>query len=150
MSAYSRVLHPSSKKASYENMNKYFLDFNFHNNHVYKASNYFNHYKNTLLLHIHELVRLNYGRDTTNVYYDVTNYYFESKEPDDFRKKGGSKDHGTTPIVQMGLLVDNSGLPITYKLFEENTNKPTTSMPVYMSLKMNIILVVLLLLLIRE
>ena len=107
MLVYSRVLLPSSKKASFENMDNYFLNFNFHINHIYRALDYFNTYKEDLLLHIHEMVRLNYGRDTSNVYYDVTNYYFEIKEPDDFRKKGVSKEHRTTPIVQMGLLMDN-------------------------------------------
>lgn len=135
MLVYSRILLPRSKKASFENMDNYFLDFNFHINHIYRALDYFNSYKDDLLLHIHEMVRLNYGRDTSNVYYDVTNYYFEIKEPDDFRKKGVSKEHRTTPIVQMGLLMDNSGLPITYKLFEGNTNDSTTLMPVLDELK---------------
>lgn len=137
MLVYSRVLLPSSKKASFENMDNYFLDFNFHINHIYRALDYFNFYKDDLLLHIHETVRMTYGRDTSNVYYDVTNYYFEIKEPDDFRKKGVSKEHRTTPIVQMGLLMDNSGLPITYKLFEGNTNDSTTLMPVLNELKDN-------------
>jgi len=135
MLVYSRVLHPSSKKNSYENMDRYFLDYNFKINDVYRALDYFCKYKNDLLLHIHEMVRMNYGRDTSNVYYDVTNYYFEIKEADDFRKKGVSKEHRTTPIVQMGLLMDNSGLPITYKLFEGNTNDSTTLMPVLHELK---------------
>ena len=135
MLVYSRVLHPSSKKNSYENMDKYFLDFNFKINDVYRALDYFCKYKNDLLLHIHEMIRINYGRDTSSVYYDVTNYYFEIKEADDFRKKGVSKEHRTTPIIQMGLLMDNSGLPITYKLFEGNTNDSTTLMPVLHELK---------------
>jgi transposase len=135
MLVYSRVLHPSSKMGAYENMNKYFLDYKFHINSVYRALDYFYKYKNDLLLHIHEMVRMIYGRDTSRVYYDVTNYYFEIKEPDDFRKKGVSKEHRTTPIIQMGLLMDNSGLPITYKLFEGNTNDSTTLMPVLHELK---------------
>src|SRR5690554_484244 len=135
MLVYSRSLHPSSKKGAYENMDKYFLDCKFHINSVYRALGYFCKYKNDLLLHIHEMVRMIYGRDTSRVYYDVTNYYFEIKEADDFRKKGVSKEHRTTPIVQMGLLMDNSGLPITYKLFEGNTNDSTTLMPVLDELK---------------
>ena len=135
MLIYSRVLHPSSKKASFESMDRYFLDFNFKINDVYRALDYFYMYKNDLLLHIHEMVRMIYGRDTSKVYYDVTNYYFEIKEADDFRKKGVSKEHRPNPIVQMGLLMDNSGLPITYKLFEGNTNDSTTLMPVLHELK---------------
>lgn len=135
MLVYSRVLIPCSKKASFESMDNYFLDFKFSMNHIYKALDYLNSFKNDLLLHIHEMVRMNYGRDTSSVYYDVTNYYFEIKEPDDFRKKGVSKEHRTNPIIQMGLLMDNSGLPITYKLFEGNTNDCSTLMPVLNDLK---------------
>lgn len=135
MLVYSRVLDPCSKKSSFENMDNYFLDFNFGINDVYRALDYFNFYKDDLLLHIHEMIRMTYGRDTSNVYYDVTNYYFEIKEPDDFRKKGGSKEHRPNPVIQMGLLMDNLGLPITYKLFEGNTNDCSTLMPVLNDLK---------------
>lgn len=135
MLVYLRVLDPGSKKYSFENMDNYFFNFDFHNDHVYKALDYFAHYKDALLLHLHEMVRLNYGRDTSSVYYDVTNYYFEINEEDNFRKKGVSKEHRTTPIVQMGLLMDNKGLPITYRLFEGNTNDCTTLMPVLDDLK---------------
>ena len=130
MLVYSRVLNPSSKKYSFDTMDNYFWDFNFGINDVYRALDFFNFYKNDLLLYIHEMVRMTYGRDTSNVYYDVTNYYFEIKEPDDFRKKGVSKEHRPNPIIQMGLLMDNSGLPISYQLFEGNTNDSTTLMPV--------------------
>ena len=132
---YSRVLNPSSKKYSFETRDNYFWDFDFGINDVYRALDYFNFYKDDLLLHIHEMVRMAYGRDTSNVYYDVTNYYFEIKEPDDFRKKGVSKEHRPNPIIQMGLLMDNSGLPISYKLFEVNTNDSTTLMPALNDLK---------------
>ena len=135
MLVYSRVLNPCSKKYSFNTMGNYFWDFNFGINDVYRALDYFNFYKDDLLLHIHEMVRMIYGRDITNVYYDVTNYYFEIKEPDDFRKKGVSKEHRPNPIVQMGLLMDNSGLPISYKLFEGNTNDSTTLMPTLNDLK---------------
>lgn len=135
MLVYLRTLDPSSKKYSFENMDKFFLDFDFENHDVYRALDYFSLYKDDLLLHIHEMIRMTYGRDTSNVYYDVTNYYFEIKEPDEFLKKGVSKEHRTTPIVQMGLLMDNSGLPISYKLFEGNTNDSQTLMPVLHDLK---------------
>lgn len=135
MLVYSRVLIPCSKKSSFESMDRYFLDFKFSLDHVYKALDHFYAFKDDLLLHLHEMVRMHYGRDTSNVYYDVTNYYFEINESDDFRKKGVSKENRTNPIVQMGLLMDNNGLPITYRLFEGNTNDCTTLMPVLDDLK---------------
>ena len=135
MLIYLRVLEPCSKKSSFENMDNYFLDFKFGINDVYRALDYFYLYKNDLLRDIHEMVRSTYGRDTSTVYYDVTNYYFEIKEQDDFRKKGVSKEHRPNPIIQMGLLMDNSGLPLYYKLFEGNTNDCNTLMPVLHELK---------------
>ncbi|MCD8381760.1 MAG: IS1634 family transposase, partial [Clostridiales bacterium] len=70
-----------------------------------------------------------YGRDTSLIYYDVTNYYFESDEQDDFKRKGVSKEHRPNPIVQMGLFMDNNGIPITYELFPGNTNDCLTYRP---------------------
>lgn len=135
MLVYSRVLLPCSKKQSFEKMDFFFLNFDFDLADVYRALDYFYFYKNDLLLHIHEMVRMIYGRDMSNVYYDVTNYYFEIDMPDDFRKNGVSKEHRPNPIIQMGLLMDNSGLPITYRLFEGNTNDCETLMPVLDELK---------------
>lgn len=135
MLVYMRILDPCSKKKSFEKMDNLFLNFDFEISDVYRALDYFKFYKDDLLLNTHEMVRSIYGRDMKNVYYDVTNYYFEIKEPDEFRKKGVSKEHKPNPIVQMGLLMDNSGLPITYKLFEGNTNDCETLMPVLEDLK---------------
>ena len=132
---YSRVLNPCSKKRVFETKDNLFMNLDIGVNDVFRSLDYFNKYKDDLLLHIHEMVRMHYGRDTKKVYYDVTNYYFEIKEPDDFRKKGVSKEHRKSPIVQMGLLMDNNGLPITYKLFEGNTNDCETLMPVLDDLK---------------
>lgn len=135
MLVYLRVLYPCSKKQSYEKMEDFFWDFDFEMAHIYRALDYYNFYKDDLLLHIHEMVHMKYGRDMSNVYYDVTNYYFEIDEPDDLRKKGVSKEHQPHPIVQMGLLMDNCGLPITYRLFEGNTNDCETLMPALNDLK---------------
>jgi hypothetical protein len=38
---------------------------------------YFAAFREELLLHLHEQVRINYKRRTHVVFYDVTNYYFE-------------------------------------------------------------------------
>jgi transposase len=97
-----------------------------------------------LLIGLHQNIQTLYGRDTNLVYYDVTNYYFEldgneglesktkdnpERKPDAFRKKGVSKEHRPDPIIQMGLFIDNNGIPITYKLFPGNTNDCMTYRP---------------------
>jgi len=132
--SFLRVMEPCSKKKSTELLERYFIDSDFSIDDVYRSLDYFCKYKKDLILHIHEYIRCEYGRNLDNVFYDVTNYYFESDE-DDFRKKGVSKEHRPNPIVQMGLLMDDEGVPISFKLFEGNTNDCTTLMPVLDELK---------------
>lgn len=132
--SFLRVMDPCSKKRSTELLERYFMDTDFSIDDVYRSLDYFSKYKKDLILHIHEYIRCKYGRSLDNVFYDVTNYYFESDE-DDFRKKGVSKEHRPNPIVQMGLLMDDAGIPISFKLFEGNTNDCNTLMPVLDELK---------------
>ena len=132
--SFLRVMEPCSKKKSTELLEKYFMDSDFSIDDVYRSLDYFAKYKKDLILHIHEYIRCEYGRSLDNVFYDVTNYYFESDE-DDFRKKGVSKEHRPNPLVQMGLLMDDGGIPISFKLFEGNTNDCNTLMPVLDELK---------------
>jgi transposase len=79
---------------------------------------------------MHERIIACYGRDTTITYYDVTNYYFEIDKQDKIRRKGVCKEHRPNPIIQMGLLMDNSGLPVAYQLFPGNNNDCTTLIPI--------------------
>jgi len=69
------------------------------------------------------------------LYYDVTNYYFEIDEQDEMRRKGVSKEHRPDPIIQMGLLTDSGGIPITYKLFPGNTNDCITYVPLFKEIR---------------
>ncbi len=102
---FLRILDPGSKKRAFEKKDAYFERFDFSLVDVYRSLTYFHKHKDALLLHLHEEVSMRYGRNMSNVFYDVTNYYFEIDEPDNLRKKGVSKEHRPNPIVQMGLLV---------------------------------------------
>ena len=135
MLIFLRILDPGSKKKAFESKDAYFEKFEFSLMDVYRSLTLFHKYKDALLLHLHEEVRMKYGRDVSNVFYDVTNYYFEIEEPDRLRKKGVSKEHRPNPIVQMGLLMDREGIPITYRLFSGNTNDCSTLLPVLSELK---------------
>lgn len=130
MLVFQRILDPASKIKTFEAKDRYFEKYDFTLADVYRSLSRFHHYKDDLLLFLHKQVTQRYGRDTTNVFYDVTNYYFEIDEPDELRKKGVSKEHRPNPIVQMGLLMDRQGLPITYKLFSGNTNDCNTLLPI--------------------
>ena len=129
MLVFSRLLTPASKKKSFENRNRFFEKDNYSLDDVYRALSFFHKHKDTLQLWINDKIKELYGRATSLVYYDVTNYYFETDKIEDFRKKGVSKEHRPNPIVQMGLFMDNNGLPITYQLFPGNTNDCLTYRP---------------------
>lgn len=126
---YTRVLFPGSKRASFLQKENLAGSFNCNWFDVYRALDYFAAFREDLLLHLHEQVRINYKRQTHVVFYDVTNYYFEIDKEDDFRRKGFCKHNTRNPLVQMGLLLDADAIPITYRLFKGNTHDSQTMMP---------------------
>lgn len=135
MLVFQRILDPGSKKYMFERKDRYFEKYNFSLADTYRSLSRLASYTNALLLFLHKSVTKNYGRDSSNVFYDVTNYYFEIEDQDELRRKGVSKEHRPDPIVQLGLLMDNNGLPITYKLFSGNTNDCNTLIPVLMDIR---------------
>ena len=68
-------------------------------------------------------------RNTRVIYYDCSNYYFETESDDDFRKYGQSKEHRPNPIVQLGLFMDADGLPLAFCVNPGNTPETQTMQP---------------------
>ena len=132
---FSRLLAPASKKKTFEDRHIYFEIFNFTLHDIYHCLTFINEKRDRLLLHLHHKMKEQYNRETKCVYYDVTNYYFEIDEPDELRRKGVSKEHKPNPIVQMGLFMDNMGMPISYGLFPGNTHDCETMIPLMMEKK---------------
>jgi len=144
MLVFQRLLAPASKKKTFENRGYLFEKCDFSLDDVYRCLTFLNARNEAMQLWLHKNVQKQYGRDTSMVYYDVTNYHFEidgpegyrklkkgedRHVPDGLRKKGVSKNHSPDPIVQMGLFMDKNGIPISYKLFPGNTNDCLTYRP---------------------
>jgi len=132
---YERILNPGSKKKAFENKHKYFDEMNFSLENIYRTLSHVNKHIDKLQLWIHQNITNQYNRNTELVYYDVTNYYFESEKETNLKKKGYSKEHKKTPIIQMGLFMDTLGIPIAYKLFEGNTPDVSTLRPMINNIK---------------
>jgi len=132
---FSRILSPASKKKTYEEKDRYFENTDFSLDDVYRCLTQVITFKEDLQLHIHRQMQIKFGRSTELVYYDVTNYYFETDRQDEMKRKGVSKEHRPDPIVQMGLLMDTKGIPISYNLFPGNTNDCETLMPILAKVK---------------
>lgn len=126
---FSRVIAPDSKKGTFETLGKLFDKCDFSLDDVYRSLDIFSKYQSDLQLFMHENICRKYSRDTSLVYYDVTNYYFEIDEEDEMKRRGPSKEHRPDPIVQMGLFMDTNGLPISYGLFSGNTLDKQTLIP---------------------
>ena len=134
---FARALFPDSKKSTYENKNIFFENTDFSLKEVYNALTYIFPFKKQLQSYIYDHIQEQYKPNNEAIYYDVTNYYFEIDDNDDFRKKGVCKEHRPNPIVQMGLFMDSLGLPMCYDLFEGNTNDCLTLKPMVQELQKN-------------
>lgn len=130
----TRTLYPSSKKRSYEYKDMFFERFDFELHDVYRALSHFSKIGLECQRFISDQISAKYGRDTTLMYFDVTNFHFEIDDTDDFRKRGKEKNNRPDPIVQMALAMDADGIPLYYKLFPGNTHDSKTFIPVFKDL----------------
>jgi transposase len=116
----SRMLSPGSKIKAFEEKGRYFERFDFALEDIYRSLSHFSKIAKETQRHMHEQITKKYGRDVKTVYYDVTNFYFETDKEDGCRKNGVCKEHRPNPIVQMGLAMDADGIPIAYEQFPGN------------------------------
>ena len=155
MLIYMRILKPSSKKNNFENMNMLFENYDFSLNDVYRSLTFLNPIKEKIQKVIWDNTKDKYKRDTKCSFYDCTNYYFEVEYNDDdifeydkdgnlvfdndglpkiiekgMRKRGPEKNHRPDPIVEMGLLMDSTGIPLSYDLFPGNESEKLSLIPI--------------------
>lgn len=133
---FSRILDPQSKLSTVQGQERFFDRFAVSLEDVYRSLGVLNDLKEQLQACLHKEISQQYQRDCSLVFYDVTNYYFETEMEDDLKKKGLSKERKLSPIVQMGLFIDNNGIPIAYKLFSGNTHDSKTLKPILDEMKL--------------
>lgn len=127
----TRILNPSSKKRAYEYKDMFFERFDFELYDIYRALSYFSKIGLECQQFISDQIHAKFGRNTTLMYFDVTNFHFEIDKPDDMRKYGKEKNNRPDPIVQMALAMDADGIPLYYKLFPGNTHDSKTFIPAF-------------------
>lgn len=141
---FGRVLNPKSKAGTYEGRKGYAFQVTDCENRIeiYRALDVLNEKADAIQMRMNHKIRQAIGRNTDICFYDVTNYYFEIGENDEdeydasgklvregLRKRGPSKEKRSEPIVQMGLFIDDNGIPIAYHLFSGNHTDQTTLRP---------------------
>ena len=145
---YSRIINPGSIKYTYEHKNIFFEPFDLSLNDLYRSLNPLLSCKEELFKTIWNNTKNIYNRDASTSYYDCTNYYFEIEYDDTdlkdengniikkgLRKRGPEKNHRPDPIVEMGILMDKTGFPISYNLFPGNTSEKETIIPEIKNIK---------------
>lgn len=141
---FGRILWPDSKIETHRGRDRYAFEVTDSDQtiDVYRVLDVLNQKAEAIQTRMHHKIKQSVGRNTDICYYDVTNYYFEIEQNDadildkngqvvqyGLRKKGPSKQKRGEPIVQMGLFIDDQGIPIAYRLFPGNHIDQTTLRP---------------------
>ena len=130
-----RIVEPGSKLSAWGNRGRYFFRSAFAVDDVYRALDGIAGARDIVVSAMNRSIARAGVRDLSAVYYDVTNYYFEVDDEDGLRMRGASKEKRPDPIVQMGLLQDARGVPISYRVFPGNTADCATMIPVLADMK---------------
>lgn len=126
---YARILHPSSKRESYEYCKTLLEPPKYHLQDVYRALSVIAEESDFIQSELYRNSNFVHPRNKKILYYDCTNFYFEIEQEDELRKYGKSKEHRPNPIVTMGLFMDADGIPLSFDIFPGNQNKQTTLKP---------------------
>ena len=133
---YGRLLDPASKSATMSQNDRYYrpLVSSTNDDNVYDALGVIQRNAKQIVRRMNTCVTRGTGRSSKVVFYDVTNFFFETPRPDPdttdadgnviekgLRKMGVSKENRRQPIVQLGLFLDDGGIPISFGMFPGNT-----------------------------
>lgn len=126
---YGRILYPSSKRTCCEESKKFLEQPEFQLHQVYRALSVLAEESDFIQAGLYESSKRLMTRKTGILYYDCTNYFFETETAEGLRQYGASKEHRPNPIVQMGLFMDQAGMPLAFCITPGNTNEQTTLVP---------------------
>ena len=139
---YARILDPASKYGTYDKLDTYYEKPQVKYQHMIRFLDILDRNSDKYLKHLLDNSENIVKRDTSVMYYDCTNYFFETEKPDEeivdevtgeiilgLRQFGISKENKTSPIVEMGLIMDSRGIPISMCIHPGNTNEQLTAVP---------------------
>lgn len=139
---YARILDPDSKYGTFDKLDTYYEKPDIPYHQILRYMDVLDSHSNEYLEHLFQYSNSIVKRDTSVMYYDCTNYFFESEIPDDtvidevtgevitgLRQFGINKEHRPNPIVEMGLIMDSRGIPVSMSIHPGNTNEQLTAIP---------------------
>lgn len=132
---YTRILYPGSKLSSLEDAKRFIEQPGADIHQVYRALSLLAGESDDIQAAVYKNSLKLAPRHDKVIYYDCTNYYFESEEENGLRQYGHSKENRPNPIVQMGLFTDMDGIPLAFCINPGNTAETTTLKPLEDKLK---------------
>jgi transposase len=135
MLLYTRILYPGSKRSSLEEAKRFIEQPQADIHQVYRALSLLSKESDMIQASVYKNSLKLGKRRTKVIYYDCTNYFFESEEEKGLRQYGASKEHRPNPIVQMGMFMDMEGMPLAFCINPGNTNEQVTLKPLEEKLK---------------
>lgn len=126
---YSRILCPSSKRSSFQFASTLLEKPKYELHDVYRALSVLAKESSYIQSELYKNSHFVKQRNTSTLYYDCTNYYFEIEEEDGIKQYGKGKENRPNPIVGMGLMMDGDGIPLAFDMYEGNKNEQVTLKP---------------------
>jgi transposase len=126
---YGRILYPSSKLSCYEQSQKLLEQPGFELHQIYRALSILSDNSDFIQAELYKRSKKIIKRNTGVLFYDCTNYFFELEQESGIKQYGPSKEHRPNPIVQMGLFMDKSGIPLAFCINPGNQNEQLSLKP---------------------
>ena len=126
---YGRILFPSSKYSCYEHSKQLIEHPSFELHHIYRALSVLSENSDMIQAELYKRSKKLIKRNTGILFYDCTNYFFELEQESGLKQYGPSKEHRPNPIVQMGLFMDKSGIPLAFCINPGNQNEQQSLKP---------------------
>lgn len=126
---YDRILFSSSKQSCLEHAGLLYEQPPFELQHIYRALSVLAKESDFIQAQLYKNSKALGKRQDGVLYYDCTNYFFETESEDGLKQYGPSKEHRPNPIVQMGLFMDRSGLPLAFTITPGNQNEQLSLCP---------------------
>ena len=126
---YGRILFPSSKLSCFEQSKTLMEQPAFDLHQVYRALSVLSDHSDLIQAELYKRSKKVIRRSTGVLFYDCTNYFFELEQEAGLKQYGPSKEHRPNPIVQMGLFMDKSGIPLAFCINPGNQNEQASLKP---------------------
>ncbi|MDI6618997.1 MAG: IS1634 family transposase [Clostridiales bacterium] len=126
---YARIIYPSSKLATFQLSKRFIEQPDFELQHVYRVLEIVAREGDFIQSSLYNNSLKISKRNTGVLYYDCTNYFFETEQEEGLKQYGVSKEHRPNPIVHMGLFMDGDGIPLAFDIDKGNTNEQLTLKP---------------------